>query len=235
MTIFTQNEPLTEAEFDYLEEFLESCEGGTAMNIEQLDGFFSALVAGPDIVMPSEYLPEVFGGETSDSHEFDSLEEANEILALMMRHWNTIAATLSKDEVYLPILLEDEDGVAYGNDWARGFIRGTNMRHDGWARLLGDDDHGGCMIPMLMLYHEHDEDPTLRPKPIGLEQREEIIQHMAAGLLGAHRYFRQHRQPYASTRAPQSRHANTKIGRNDPCPCGSGKKYKRCCGGATIN
>ncbi|PYU20285.1 MAG: hypothetical protein DMG30_21520, partial [Acidobacteria bacterium] len=24
-------------------------------------------------------------------------------------------------------------------------------------------------------------------------------------------------------------HANGKIGRNDPCPCGSGKKYKRCC------
>jgi len=21
-----------------------------------------------------------------------------------------------------------------------------------------------------------------------------------------------------------------KIGRNEPCPCGSGKKYKRCCG-----
>ena len=25
-------------------------------------------------------------------------------------------------------------------------------------------------------------------------------------------------------------HKGTKIGRNDPCPCGSGKKYKRCCG-----
>jgi uncharacterized protein YecA (UPF0149 family) len=24
-----------------------------------------------------------------------------------------------------------------------------------------------------------------------------------------------------------------KIGRNEPCPCGSGKKYKRCCGAAT--
>ena len=23
--------------------------------------------------------------------------------------------------------------------------------------------------------------------------------------------------------------ARTKIGRNDPCPCGSGKKYKDCC------
>jgi len=21
-----------------------------------------------------------------------------------------------------------------------------------------------------------------------------------------------------------------KVGRNDPCPCGSGKKYKQCCG-----
>ena len=24
--------------------------------------------------------------------------------------------------------------------------------------------------------------------------------------------------------------ANRKVGRNDPCPCGSGKKYKQCCG-----
>jgi len=24
--------------------------------------------------------------------------------------------------------------------------------------------------------------------------------------------------------------ADEKIGRNDPCPCGSGKKYKQCCG-----
>ncbi|MBI1851531.1 MAG: SEC-C domain-containing protein [Planctomycetes bacterium] len=25
-------------------------------------------------------------------------------------------------------------------------------------------------------------------------------------------------------------HANAKVGRNDPCPCGSGKKFKKCCG-----
>ena len=24
-------------------------------------------------------------------------------------------------------------------------------------------------------------------------------------------------------------HAGPKVGRNDPCPCGSGKKYKKCC------
>lgn len=26
------------------------------------------------------------------------------------------------------------------------------------------------------------------------------------------------------------RHADRKVGRNEPCPCGSGKKYKKCCG-----
>ncbi len=32
---------------------------------------------------------------------------------------------------------------------------------------------------------------------------------------------------------PEHAHS-TKVGRNDPCPCGSGKKYKTCCG-ATVH
>ena len=32
------------------------------------------------------------------------------------------------------------------------------------------------------------------------------------------------------TLAKASRKAGDKVGRNDPCPCGSGKKYKKCCG-----
>ena len=178
MRIFAQNEPLTDAEFDRLGEFLKGCTGGKAMNVEELDGFFAALVAGPDVVMPSEYLPEVFGGEMSEAHEFGSLEEANEIISLLMRHWNDIAATLSKDEVYLPILLEDENGVPHANDWARGFMRGVEMRPGGWAELIRDEEHGGCMFPVLMLYHEHDPDPEMRPKPIGAEQREKVIEYM---------------------------------------------------------
>ena len=34
-----------------------------------------------------------------------------------------------------------------------------------------------------------------------------------------------HQQP-----APASVRSADKVGRNDPCPCGSGKKYKKCCG-----
>ncbi len=37
-------------------------------------------------------------------------------------------------------------------------------------------------------------------------------------------------RPQVSTPQP-ARSGTTKVGRNDPCPCGSGKKYKKCCGG----
>jgi uncharacterized protein len=70
MKTFTQPEPLTDAELDRLGNFLKSCKGGRAMNVEGLDGFFAALIAGPESVMPSEYYPEVFGGEMSDACEF---------------------------------------------------------------------------------------------------------------------------------------------------------------------
>lgn len=233
MTVFAQNEPLTEAELDRLGRFLKNCKSSKAMNIEELDGFFAALVAGPDVVMPSEYMAHVFGSEASDAREFDSLEQANDILALMMRHWNDIAGSLSKGEVHLPLLLKDQNGMEHGNDWARGFIRGTRLRHGGWAQLLADDDYAGCMIPMLLLYHEHNENPAMRPDPISPEQREKVIESVAAGLLGAYRYFRHQERPYEGSHSPEPRPA--KIGRNDLCPCGSGKKYKRCCGNMTVN
>ena len=41
-----KNSPLTDAELDHLGDFLASCEGGDAMNLEELDGFFAALIAG---------------------------------------------------------------------------------------------------------------------------------------------------------------------------------------------
>jgi preprotein translocase subunit SecA len=34
----------------------------------------------------------------------------------------------------------------------------------------------------------------------------------------------------APTQKPAPVRAAKKVGRNDPCPCGSGKKYKKCCG-----
>jgi uncharacterized protein len=228
-------EPLTDAEFDRLGDFLKSCKGGKAMNLEELDGFFAALIAGPDTVMPSEYYPEVFGGEMSDTCEFHGIDEANEILNLMMRQWNKIASTLHKGEIHVPQIFEDENGELRGNDWARGFMRGMQMRHDAWSELINDEKYGGSLAPMMMLYHEHDEDPKMRPDPITLHKREQVIAFMAAGLMNTYEYFRNERECDLGVDAPEPQRNASEVGRNDPCPCGSGKKYKKCCGGATVN
>jgi uncharacterized protein len=235
MTTFTQPKPLTDAELDRLGDFLKSCKGGRAMNLEELDGFFAALIASPEIVMPSEYNREVFGGEMSQVVEFSGLDEAQEILNLMMRHWNKIASTLYKGEIHVPLICEDEKGELHGNDWARGFMRGMQMRHDGWAELINDEKYGGSLTPMMMLYHEHHEDPEMRPDPITPDKREQVIAFMAAGLMNAYEYFRNEREGDLEVDAPVPRRNASKVGRNDPCPCGSGKKYKKCCGGATVN
>jgi uncharacterized protein len=196
---------------------------------------FAALIAAPETVMPSEYNREVFGGEMSEVVEFSGLDEAQEIMNLMMRHWNKIASTLCKGEPHVPMIFEDEKGELHGNDWARGFMRGMHMRHDEWAELVNDEKYGDSLIPMMILYHEHDEDPKMRPEPITPDKREKVIAMMAAGLLGAYKYFREEREGDLSVDAPEPRHGTPKVGRNDPCPCGSGKKYKKCCGGATVN
>jgi len=114
-------------------------------------------------------------------------------------------------------------------------MRGMHMRHDGWAELMDDEEHGGCLVPIMMLFHEHDEDPKMRPKPISPEKRENIKAHMAAVLVQAYRYFRAQRQISPGAQATELRRSTPKVGRNNPCPCGSGKKYKNCCGGATLN
>ena len=226
----SQQGPLTETELDWLTEFLmrKSAEG-QAMNFEEVDGLFAALIAGPEVVPPSEYLPAVFGGQ------FAGLDEANDVLGLLLRHWNGIAATLYKGDAHLPILLEDEHGACQGSDWSHGFMRGVYMRKEAWAPIFADDEQYGWMLPVLILYHEHDEDPELRPGPIGPEKREDFIVKMAAEVVRAYRYFRTHRQRAASVYEPGPLGRSGKIGRNDQCPCGSGKKYKRCCGGVTIH
>jgi hypothetical protein len=42
--------------------------------------------------------------------------------------------------------------------------------------------------------------------------------------------YRERLRPGGGLRTPPVRRETAPIGRNDPCPCGSGKKFKKCCG-----
>ena len=166
------------------------------MNLEEMDGFFAALICGPESILPSEYLPYVWGGGPSTEGAFQSLEEAQEILSLIVRHWNTIAGSLYQSEMYLPFLFGGEDGIARGNDWANGFLRGMSLRRESWSELLEDEDHGGSLVSTLMLAHEHDPDPKLRPDPITPKQRDTLLTHLAAGIVLIYRYFELRRRAH---------------------------------------
>ena len=112
------------------------------------------------------------------------------------------------------------------------------LRREDWASLLDDEENGGSLVPIFALAHEHDPDPELRSyeEPIGSELRERLIVGMAAGVMRIYRYFEEERSMTLPTSESTTyRRLAPKVGRNDPCPCGSGKKYKHCCGKVTLH
>ena len=235
----TADGTMTDAQYDRMAALLSRFRGGRAMNLEMLDGYFAALICCPDMVLPSEYLCEIWGGgEMADAEVWDSREQLQEFMDLVMQHWNAISRTLQAGNVYMPKLLQDEQGVAHANDWATGFMRGMSLRHFDWAELVDSETDGGSLVPIFALANEHHADPKMRPykEPIDAERREQLIAGMAAGLLHIYRYFAPHRRSAARGAGAVGTYRRTtkKVGRNDPCPCGSGKKFKHCCANSTL-
>lgn len=230
-TLRPGREPLTDAELERLGTFLRGLKNPDRLTLEGLDGLFCALIAGPDTVMPSEYLPVVWGGEMADDDAFESEAEASEVLELMMRHWNAIVDEYETERIYLPLLdAPDEKGVS-GRAWARGFMRGVALRRRGWSPIFTDENEGQLLsIPLVA--GEMDEawpEATLTD-----EKRAQIEALMIAGAARAYRRFAAERRVAArlARQASTVRREAPKVGRNEPCPCGSGRKYKQCCGGA---
>jgi len=238
----TQNltQQLTEEEYDEIDQVLARVKGGAISNVEALDGFLTALVICPELIKPSEYLEVIIGGETED-HDlaFESTTEAERFFGLLMRHWNVINDTLRGGEIYMPVLIEDEAGVAHGNDWANGCIKGTHLRFLPWKRVVNSEARSGPFVPIFALAHEHDPNLSLRPykEPVSPEQREQLLAAMIAGVKQLYDGFEEERRQWAATAGEPGtfRSSAPKVGRNERCPCGSGKKFKQCCGQLTIH
>ena len=229
------DESLTDAEYDRLEAIIGKFEGEDAMNAEEMDGFFAALICGPVTILPSVYLDEIWGGQEAP---FATADELDEFLNLAMRHWNFVARTLaSPDMVYLPWLVTEEgEEVPKGNNWAQGFLRGVDFCREAWDEIFEDEDDFAILLSVLALAHENDPDPEMRPwkTPPDRELRMEVLAGLAVSAQRAYEFFRPHRMREARREQTGARMVGRKIGRNEFCPCGSGKKYKHCCGNATL-
>ena len=211
-------------------------------NLEALDGFLSALVVSPEPVAQAEWEPVVWGGKPP---RWDDGTEAAQVRQLLAGHWNMASARVRHDGDTLPDHLaplmwlpEDpeltgeealhEDELDVGQDWALGFFTAVSLREDAWDRWLDDNDWIEEIFDHLDRLASGEainpDDPTAPATPVGYQERLAIVSSLP-GMLAD---LNAHRVDALTPRTPIRRDAEP--GRNDACPCGSGKKYKKCCG-----
>ena len=100
------------------------------MDVSQLDGFLAGVVIGPEMVMPSEFLPVVWGGAHPD---FADAAEAEAIIGSILGRYNEIAESLDAEpSEYAPVFWEDRTGNSITEDWAVGFMQAVALRSDAW-------------------------------------------------------------------------------------------------------
>lgn len=233
--------PLTEDEVRELDEFLLDAVGiEESMDVSTLDGFLTAIVCGPRTILPSEWMRWVWDRERGeDTPTFKDHDEAQRIVGLLMRHINDIAATLDDaPEDYEPLLLEnpnDGDPIPIIDEWCSGFMKGVELDAEGWAPLLVGKPE---WMSTILLYGTEDGWEVLEAKKLALDEHKALADGLADTVRNIHAlWLEQRREPIARSVLPDVvRHETVrnpnKVGRNAPCPCGSGKKFKQCHGSA---
>jgi uncharacterized protein len=106
------------------------------------------------------------------------------------------------------------------DDWCEGFLRGVNL----WRPQPEMEN---------AFIEEHLQTIRLFATEAGFEQlasmstEEEIIQQqlIEPNVRRLYQHFLEQRIPVTQSVVRYT----PKVGRNDPCPCGSGKKFKKCC------
>lgn len=211
-----------EAEIEALDQFLMSdLSPDDCMMLCDLDGFLTGIAIGPELIMPSEWLPVIWGGEEP---AFDDVAQAQAIIGTIMARYNEILGQVA-DAAVAPIIMETPGGEIIAADWAEGFMQAVTLRPAAWKPLLKSAKNVELMLPILALCCDDDGEPLL-DLPQDVEDRlfAEAGDLIPEAVLAIADYWR------AAQTAPIRPTAGPKIGRNDPCPCGSGKKFKKCCG-----
>jgi uncharacterized protein len=198
-----------------------------AMLVSELDGFLAGLLVCPDLIMPSEWLPLVWGSDEDDAPVFENARQAEQLVGLVMEHYNATAQDLQSGR-YAPVFEVDtrHDEVLW-ELWIGGFETAMQLRPESWVTLLdSDEDTRTALTGLILLTRINQGDSGLSEDEVKelTEKAPDLIGPWVE-ILNAWRVS-QHLAGPAVPPAPSF----GKVGRNDPCPCGSGKKYKKCCG-----
>ena len=209
--------------FDENAEPLQGDEG--IIDITELDGLLTSVVSSPVMIMPSRWYPEVWGDYPP---VFETEAEVERVFSLMVRHMNSIAATfMNCADEFEPLFSYREVGDREHlivDEWCEGYMRGIRLALESGASL---DATAEELLAPIRAFTEAAGWPG-HDLP-DLEKTEQLQLSIAPNVRALHVHWLERRiDPVEPAHTPYRR-GRPRIGRNDPCPCGSGKKYKKCC------
>jgi uncharacterized protein len=207
----------------------------TIMSALELDGYLTGIVVTPQAapILPSAWMARLWGDY---GPVFEDEAQINTVLGAVMIHYNTLIRDIDRslkrleaDRIadYRPLFMSGNEKPTHdaARAWVRGLWKAMALAPETWSALAEDGRTKIILQPFVGFFdlgdlasHEIpddiderlDEDAALIPRMILVLRKLARIRE-AAG----------HPLPFARP---------SKVGRNEPCPCGSGKKYKRCCG-----
>ncbi|MGA9582256.1 MAG: UPF0149 family protein [Allosphingosinicella sp.] len=218
--------------------YLRHPDGEEAPSISYVDGALAGLLLAPRPVPPEEWLPRLRAGPEA---RFDDPADAPRLARLLQDRQSEIAAELLEGGgVFAPVYESDEKGACVWQLWLLGLSGALTLHPEHWEAMIAseDEDVGAAAMGLMSLLAtlpgfrdalSEEEDRDLSELGDLTEDAPDLLPYFVETL-----YRRQQgleRVVLTDDLPPPMPAVSSKIGRNEPCPCGSGKKYKKCCGG----
>ncbi len=161
------------------------------------------------------------------------MDQAAATLDAVMAHYNRVARDLAKNPAEYEAVYDNDplSGDLMWEPWITGFERAMQLRPDAWeATVESSDEEVASSIPMLLALHdiaeggsELGEAAIKELDAMAPDMIPDLVVNLNAWVKGQGRSPRPANLPGAPA-------ARARVGRNDPCPCGSERKFKKCCG-----
>lgn len=220
----------TSTDLDKLETWLHAPDRAEkTLPLDMLQGMLCAVVSAPKAITPLKWLPLAMGGE-----EAMQAHDAKEVMDLLIAFQNDVARQLNANEEFDFILYGEgeEDSI---DMWCDGYLLGVDLAEPSWDETASPEEMDEMLFPFIALSHRLNEegDGETDANAPGPEEEKLLLERVRGTLVDQ---IMENRLYWFEKGIPQTvRREAAKIGRNDPCPCGSGKKHKNCCGSATLH
>ncbi|WP_142501466.1 YecA family protein [Klebsiella sp. 2680] len=215
--------PLNESEIEWLDEILSKyAEEGTILDVAELDGLLTAILSGPTEIEPAQCLLAIWGG-ADNVPRWANDRERDRFVDLTLRQMSDIAERLSDyPDQFEPMFgSREEQGqeLTIVEEWCFGYMRGVGLSD--WSALPAPLQ---AELDAIALHGSEAHFEAL--DNLSADEFVASVERIRPAALALYNYWTEHAQPIAGQQPVRN---EAKIGRNDPCSCGSNKKYKQCC------